>query len=71
VVRRVAEAWPGHLGGVAPPGILPTSVAGASNPFSFQASAAAWLTVALSWAAASVFLWRMRGATLEGGPESV
>lgn len=40
--------------------IVPSFLAGASNPFSFHASRVGWLTVALLWTAAAWFLYRMR-----------
>jgi membrane protease YdiL (CAAX protease family) len=44
--------------------IVPSAVAGASDPFALSASAVAWLTVALLWLCAAYFLVQMRGADL-------
>lgn len=40
--------------------IVPSVLQGATNPLSFQASLVAWLTVALLWICAAVFLVQMR-----------
>lgn len=45
--------------------IVPSAVAGATNPFALSTSLAAWLTVALLWIGAAYFLFRMRGAELQ------
>jgi membrane protease YdiL (CAAX protease family) len=42
-------------------GIVPSGVPGATNSFTFQASTAGWLTVAVLWLCAGYFLFRMRG----------
>lgn len=45
--------------------IVPSAVAGATNPFALSTSLTAWLTVALLWIGAACFLLRMRGAELQ------
>ncbi len=45
--------------------IVPSAVAGATNPFALSTSLTAWLTVGLLWIGAAYFLLRMRGAALE------
>jgi len=42
--------------------IVPSAVAGATDPFSLHSSLVAWLTVGLLWALAAVLLFQMRGA---------
>ena len=42
--------------------IVPSAVAGATDPFSLHSSLVAWLTVGLLWALAAVLLFEMRGA---------
>jgi membrane protease YdiL (CAAX protease family) len=41
--------------------VVPSVVAGATNPFALSTSAVAWVTCALLWTCAAYFLWRMRG----------
>ncbi len=48
--------------------IVPSGVAGATNPFALSTSLVAWLTVALLWIGAAYFLLRMRGAELRLWP---
>lgn len=45
--------------------IVPSGVAGATNPFTFHASIAGWLTVAVLWLCAGYFLFSMRRSALE------
>jgi membrane protease YdiL (CAAX protease family) len=45
--------------------IVPSAVAGATNPFALSTSLMAWLTVALLWICAVYFLVRMRGADFQ------
>lgn len=45
--------------------IVPSAVAGATNPFALSTSLVAWLTVTPLWICAAYFLLRMRGAALE------
>jgi uncharacterized protein len=52
-------------------GIVPAAVPGAANPWSFEGSPVAWLTVLLSWLSAAYALWRMRGAELGALTSSV
>lgn len=40
--------------------VVPSAVAGASDPFTLSSSAVAWLTVALLWVSAGYFLLKMR-----------
>lgn len=47
--------------------IVPSGVAGATNPFALSTTLVAWLTVALLWIGAAYFLVRMRGAELQEG----
>lgn len=42
--------------------IVPSAVAGATNPLTMSGSMIAWVTVALLWVCAAWFLTRMRGA---------
>lgn len=44
--------------------LVPSAVAGATNPFSLSASLVGWLTAALLWVCAAFLLLRMRGARL-------
>jgi membrane protease YdiL (CAAX protease family) len=44
--------------------IVPSAMPGASDVFSFTASTMSWLTAAVLWTCAAVFLVRMRGARL-------
>jgi len=44
--------------------IVPSAVAGATNPFAMSTSLVAWLTVTLLWICAVYFLVRMRRADL-------
>ena len=46
--------------------IVPSAVAGATNPFALSTSLVAWLSVALMWICAVYFLVRMRRADLQG-----
>jgi membrane protease YdiL (CAAX protease family) len=43
--------------------IVPTAMAGATRPFSLNASLVAWLALGIMWIVAAWCLWRMRGAT--------
>ncbi len=43
-------------------GIVPSTVAGASNPWALSTSPVAWITLALLWMCAARFLWDMRAA---------
>ena len=45
--------------------IVPSTLPGAMNPFTFSSSLVAWLTVALLWICALYFLIRMRGKKLQ------
>jgi membrane protease YdiL (CAAX protease family) len=44
-------------------GIVPSATAGATSPFSLNASLVAWLTVGVMWTVAACCLWQMRGST--------
>jgi hypothetical protein len=48
--------------------IVPSAVAGATDPSALSVSPVAWLTVALLWIAAAFFLARMRNATAVAPP---
>lgn len=44
-------------------GIVPAATAGATRPFSLNASLVAWLTIGIMWIVAAWCLWRIRGST--------
>ncbi len=44
-------------------GVVPAATAGATDPFSLNASLVAWLTIGTMWIVATCCLWQMRGST--------